>query len=226
MTDAEELKRHEGFWKSCRQGRVDRGDFWDCDSLDCCRSCNKDEQSVKVVKALVIISGGLLIWLIVRSMLIVDTPTLRLRTGAEMAQLARAMKEFKRTYGRLPMSPEGSEDTEEGNAALVRALTGRDLAANPRGIKFLEVRAARYDLGTFRSGLDQRGAWVDYWKNYYRIRWKEGGGVRNPYVDAGGEILDAETIVWSLGPDGRQGALRNSTEYEGSDDMLSWEFRR
>ena len=159
-------------------------------------------------------------------MLVVGTATLRIRTRGEAELIIRSMKDFKATYGHFPNNVDGERGTEESSADLIRVLTGKNPVANPKNIAFLELRQARHELGNFLSGIDQRGVFVDSWKNYVRIRWKEDGGVTNPYVDAGGKTLDTDVIVWSLGPDGLQGARNDRTKFVDSDDIISWDFRR
>lgn len=119
------------------------------------------------------------------------------------------------------MQIRGDAETESENAALIKALTGRDHKNNEKGIYFFDA------LGeNVKKRIDAKsGAFVDGWGNFYRIRFDadEDGNVDNPYKNEKSP-LHKDAIIWSLGKDGVQGKGGDSNTLYLSDDIVSWQY--
>jgi len=139
--------------------------------------------------------------------------------------LVTALRAYKTEYGRFPaISAAGEREPARRNAELLEALSGIETPQNPRKIVFFEGRNAQNKRGMYRSGLDPvDGTLLDPWGNPYHVRFNVQGEpeVESPYADEGGP-LRVGVIVWSLGPDGKEGRAGNPADSRSSDDITSW----
>ena len=145
--------------------------------------------------------------------------------------IVAAVNSFQTEYGHLPGDrPDGRYEDAEGNAELFKVLRAMDPAQNPRNIVYFEERDARppkpsfwHGPGRLRNGFDEHtGVFLDPYGNPYRVRLTPSKLLPVPshYKDA--PAGQNTVLVWSLGPDGKQGNPTDATKYEGSDDLLSW----
>ena len=145
------------------------------------------------------------------------------------AQIVSSIQSFTNEYGYPPGNrPDGRYEDATGNAQIFAALRAMDLHTNSRRIVYFEGRSARLtNLGWFdpkklRDGFDPvTGALLDPYGNPYRIRvWPESSPkIDSPYKDVPATWMTP--VVWSIGPDDRQGCVGDPAKFQGSDDILS-----
>ncbi len=143
-----------------------------------------------------------------------------------VTQLATALNVYYAEYGHWPdFVGDGNFLDAERNSQLIRSLTVRDIANNPRRITYFEAPPARESGNGLTNGITPEGVFVDPWGHPYRIILKadHSGVIASPYLKDPKPKVQTHAIVWSLGKDGKQGAPKDEQTSRGSDDIKSWE---
>jgi hypothetical protein len=145
------------------------------------------------------------------------TISVNVRTKATMKDLQVSLKHFKAEYGELPIKPDESQMART-EGTLLLALLAEKAAANPRGIKFIDLPVAQ-DGKFGLTGYDGSGeeasediALVEPWGERYYLLLESTGDNRIPNPErlpgATGkatqhapESIPAFSAIFSSGPD-------------------------
>jgi prepilin-type N-terminal cleavage/methylation domain-containing protein len=148
-----------------------------------------------------------------------------IRAQSGISSLSTAFKAYYTEYGKWPITDTGTLDTyiiDQNFVALLEggpnpvtppnatgfmtdppfgnpaAIGNATLNGNPRGIHFLDFKAA--DLGTVGALM---GVFIDPWKQPYYVRFDVTyiNAVPDPFTSAPRTNLSGGFLIWSAGPD-------------------------
>lgn len=132
----------------------------------------------------------------------------------DVQQIAAAIRAFELEYGRLPTTEVSTGNNDVGefytedSKNVIKALIGQDTGLNPKGIVFLEAKAAKGNKG----GVASDGTFYDPWGRSYVIKLDSNYNGRTEYY---GERL-TKVLVFSFGPNGQRDDPRSSSEDIGN----------
>jgi len=157
----------------------------------------------------------------------------RAQAKADIDNIVAAVKQYHTEYGKYPIADEGQDESSHDitfgdgtrhNSELFQTLRSlpegpdKENRLNPRKIVFFEGRQVLDPSKPSGGFADQdqfsgklKGSYFDPWGHEYLIRIH--GDTGHPFVAADGTRINGNVIVWSLGPDGKQGT---------EDDVVSW----
>lgn len=138
-----------------------------------------------------------------------------------------ALKAFYNEYGYWPV--QGAADTTIATNAADQAIVLRILlgdntqiplggagAANPRAIKFFEVKASDLQINGATTNL------VDPWNVFYKFAFDtDGNNSMQPYGGSGPTVTGRSFVIWSAGPN-KVDANNAETSTENADNIVSW----
>ncbi|MFT6861523.1 MAG: hypothetical protein ACJAVK_000075 [Akkermansiaceae bacterium] len=135
-----------------------------------------------------------------------------------MGNLAQACDAFEEEYQALPLGKESTTDSphstpsENGNN-LMSVLTAHEstLSENPKRFQFFdfkESRAKKDGLYRTKNGVEL----LDPWGNPYQVllNYDYDDELQSPHD--GKIIKDRRVLIWSTGPDGKQGTPETNKE--------------
>jgi len=161
----------------------------------------------------------------------------------DITNIVTAVKAYYTEYGKYPVVSalvSGTSNTTFGGTAKTNtndllfnilrvnssAWTADEAAMNPRLIVFIEVPTTK-NTDAPKAGISSKdNQFYDPWGKPYNICIDTGyaNQIVNPYADApGGAQIGTGVVVWSFGKDGVQGTKGGNANYQGSDDVISWQ---
>jgi len=170
----------------------------------------------------------------------------RTQAKNDLTQIVTAVNAFYTEYGRYPTTATTDAAATYGpassnaNSAVFNELRGVSSALNTRQIVFISPPDVK-DPNAPRSGIASNsttvngisagpGDYVDPWGTPYNLEMDADYTNQietNPYPDtdgsAGATPLRLGVISWSYGKDQTKGTKGGSSNFKGSDDVISWQ---
>jgi prepilin-type N-terminal cleavage/methylation domain-containing protein len=170
----------------------------------------------------------------------------RTQAKNDLTQIVTAVNAFYTEYGRYPTTATTDATATYGpassnaNSAVFSELRGVSSALNTRQIVFISPPDVK-DPNAPRSGIARNtttvngisagpGDYVDPWGTPYNLEMDADYTNQietNPYPDtdgsAGATPLRLGVISWSYGKDQTKGTKGGSSNFKGSDDVISWQ---
>jgi len=158
----------------------------------------------------------------------------------DLTQIVTAVNAFYTEYGKYPLPSTATTDTiygPEGTSSADLFYTLRAVASglntgnaiNPRQIVFISPPDVK-DPASPHAGISPTdGQYYDPWGTVYNVEidGNYDSQITNPYPDtdgsAGASPLRQGVIGWAWGNDQTKGSKGVSTNFKGSDDVISWQ---
>ena len=155
----------------------------------------------------------------------------------DLTQIVTAVNAFYTEYGRYPTTSTSDVtfDTSPTNDLLVDVLRNNTAGSNsstvtslnPRQIVFVSPPEDTTQANP-KGKIGSTGQFCDPWSRPYKIAIDADydNQVTNPYGGTGGagpSPLRQGVIAWSYGKDQAQGTKNGSSNFTGSDDVISWQ---
>jgi len=161
----------------------------------------------------------------------------RAQAKNDLSQIVTAVNAFYTEYGKYPLVTADTIYGPEGTSSADLFYTLRAVASglntgnaiNPRQIVFISPPDVK-DPASPHAGISPTdGQYYDPWGTVYNVEidGNYDSQITNPYPDtdgsAGASPLRQGVIGWAWGNDQTKGSKGVSTNFKGSDDVISWQ---